>query len=420
MSTTDSVSVFAEGTFEEQVHELVDYIARSRSEDERASITHSFQDILKTADGAKSIEEDKDRQRRALTLVLQETKGLGEGSELEIEGFFNLLYSHLFTLWPADSPETTHHVTSLLEIISASPSEHSEVKYRILTNLCNATPRSSPLRLPIYTTLLQIASANDELDVLPLSRSDVERWLKEWEVSSEAKSEFLKNIIDALAKAGQTGAAYEYTLSYVPSLPPSSPTSQSAAIDAIAMALRLPTVFDFDPLFKLDAVIASKEHELFSLLQIFLNGGLPEFQAWNGSHAGALEKYELDKVQLEHKIRLLSFASLGFRYVGRDLPYSQIASTLEIDTSEVEKWAIDVIRTGLLSGKLSQTSQSLHVYRSAARTFEREEWEALEKRLIAWKSGLAGVLEVVASARKRNTGGNIAEALQPANGVEAA
>ena len=74
-----------------------------------------------------------------------------------------------------------------------------------------------------------------------------------------------------------------------------------------------------------------------------------------------------------------------------------------------------VIRAGLVSGKLSQTSQSFHIIRATARAFEREQWEALEKRLTAWKSGLAGVLEVVAAARKRNA----PEAPTPAtNGVE--
>lgn len=62
-------------------------------------------------------------------------------------------------------------------------------------------------------------------------------------------------------------------------------------------------------------------------------------------------------------------------------------------------WQTLVIRVGLVSGKLSQTTQTLHISRSTARTFEREQWEALEKRLIAWKSGLASVLEVVATAR---------------------
>lgn len=121
---------------------------------------------------------------------------------------------------------------------------------------------------------------------------------------------------------------------------------------------------------------------------------------------------------MERKIRLLTLASLGFQHIGQDLPYASIASTLQVDPADVEKWVIDgeflhlflyishyannahtVIRVGLLSGKLSQTMQTLHITRSAARTFEREQWQALEKRLVAWKAGLSGVLEVVATAR---------------------
>lgn len=69
-----------------------------------------------------------------------------------------------------------------------------------------------------------------------------------------------------------------------------------------------------------------------------------------------------------------------------------------------------VIRSGLLSGKLSQTTQTLHITRSTARSFERDEWAALEKRILAWKTGLAGVLEVVANARRQS--GNPHNSLQ--------
>jgi translation initiation factor 3 subunit M len=62
-----------------------------------------------------------------------------------------------------------------------------------------------------------------------------------------------------------------------------------------------------------------------------------------------------------------------------------------------------------VSGKLSQTTQTLHIARATARTFERTQWEALEQRLLAWKSGLASVLDVVTSAQK-TSGGNKAVA----------
>ena len=70
-----------------------------------------------------------------------------------------------------------------------------------------------------------------------------------------------------------------------------SSDAESAAISAITDALRNPTVFDFDPLFRQNAVVALKNHELFSLLQIFANDGLPEFQAWVESHPGVVENY---------------------------------------------------------------------------------------------------------------------------------
>lgn len=142
---------------------------------------------------------------------------------------------------------------------------------------------------------------------------------------------------------------------------------------------------------------------------------------------------ELDRSQLERKLRLLSFSSVAFEYIGRDLPYSEIASTLQIDLSQVEKWTIDgelldalpptsfsdvvvdllrpVIRAGLVRGKLCQPAQTLHVTYSSARKFGRVQWEALERRLLAWKTGLAGVIEVVAAARGAESTGEGAQTL---------
>ena len=60
-----------------------------------------------------------------------------------------------------------------------------------------------------------------------------------------------------------------------------------------------------------------------------------------------------------------------------------------------------VIRAGLVSGKLSQSSRVFHITRSTSRVFERDQWAALEQRLVAWQTGLAAVLAVVTSAREK-------------------
>lgn len=96
--------------------------------------------------------------------------------------------------------------------------------------------------------------------------------------------------------------------------------------------------------------------------------------------------------------------------------------------SEVERWVIDgtrspslervfltllplAIRAGLLTGKLAQPAQTLRVTRATARAFGPQEWALLVKRLAGWRAGIAGVLEVVAAARRRND--TVAAAVAP-------
>ncbi|KIP08329.1 hypothetical protein PHLGIDRAFT_69543 [Phlebiopsis gigantea 11061_1 CR5-6] len=412
MPAADSISIFAEGTFEDQIKELVDYLAQGHSDEERATLLQQFQDALTVQEGRKPLQEDAERTKSVLTLVLAEVKGLGEGSEKEIEGFFNLLFAHLLTSFPADAPETKEHVLKLLQIIASSDARPTtRLRMYVLSNLFNALPRRSGLRLPVNEALIRIAASSDELEQLSLTLPEVEKWLSEWDVSQEQKTTYLKTLVDTFAYEPAT--SYQYQLAYVKSLPAAS--AHDAAVDVIASALRLPLVFDFDALFRIDAIVAAKDNDIYTLLQIFLNDGLTEYNAWVSSHGDILTKHNLDGSQLERKIRLLSLTTLAFQNIDRDLPYSSIAEVLQVEPSHVERWVIDVLRTGLVVGKLSQTSQTFHIVRASARAFEREQWQALEKRLVAWKSGLASVREVIASAQKKNVETAPSAA---ANGVE--
>ncbi|KAJ3739827.1 PCI domain-containing protein [Lentinula detonsa] len=371
MSVTDSVSVLAEGTFEEQVQELVNYLVRTQSDEERAASIRPVQEALTTAEGQKSLSEDEQRRQKIFSMIILAIKGLGRGQEKEIEGFFNLIYAHLFSLFSPSSPEAKQLTDTLLKVISSAPSDQTSIKYRILSNLFDSLPRNSSLRLSVYNTILSIAVADNSINALHLSRSNV---------SSEDKSAFLQHIVDAYAKS------------------------------IIASALRIPSIFEFDTLFKLDAVVANKDHELFALLQVFLNDGLSEFKAWETSHPGALGQHvpmrqTTIQISIVHswneKFDFLPLASLGFKNIGTNLSYTKIAEAIQVDVSEVEKWVID--------GKLSQNTQTLHIIRPTARSFEREQWQALEQCLLAWKSGLSSVLDVVASAKRQ--GGHVSQTI---------
>lgn len=70
---------------------------------------------------------------------------------------------------------------------------------------------------------------------------------------------------------------------------------------------------------------------------------------------------------------------------------------------------LPAIRAKLISAKLSQTTKTVLVNRATVRVFGREQWETLEKRLLAWKSGLASILETVAAAKRRNNSIGVTE-----------
>jgi translation initiation factor 3 subunit M len=409
MAKTDAVAIFAEGTFEDQIAELAGYISLSKPEPERAPYVQSIRQKLVVEDGQTPLSEDVARRREVFSVVFGDVKGLGEGTDREIEGFFNLLYAHLLNLWPIDSPETKKYVTGLLPIVTSATTE-SAIKYRVLTNLFNTLPRQSALRLPVYNALLDLASTNDEVHVLQVSRTDVEQWLKDWEITPSEKSAFLERLVDVFSKAGQRETAYHYKLAHVRSLDPASQATQLVALDAIAIALSNPSIFDFDPLYKLDAVLAAQTHPLFALLRVFLSGGLDDLHAWQHAHTDTTGEFSLDTAQLERKIRLLALADLGFQNIGQDLSYAQVATTLQVPATQVERWVIDAIRAGLLTAKLAQPAQTVRVTRAAARVFGQQEWALLVKRLAGWRAGLAGVLEVVVDAQHRNEAVTVAVA----------
>ena len=49
-----------------------------------------------------------------------------------------------------------------------------------------------------------LASTNDELHVLHVSRADVEKWVREWEITPSEKGAFLERLVGVSSKAGQS------------------------------------------------------------------------------------------------------------------------------------------------------------------------------------------------------------------------
>ena len=56
-------------------------MAQGRTDEERTAFIQPFSHALTTKEGEKSLEEDEERRRKVVKLVVEQVKGLGEGSE---------------------------------------------------------------------------------------------------------------------------------------------------------------------------------------------------------------------------------------------------------------------------------------------------------------------------------------------------
>lgn len=163
------------------------------------------------------------------------------------------------------------------------------------------------------------------------------------------------------------------------------------------MALLSPSYFLFQDLRAIPSVQAlSDSHPIYSqLLDIFAEQDLEDYNDFNEEHDGWVDQQKLDHDKLHRKMRLLTFASLAAATPSRELEYARIAKALQIPSEEVERWAIDVIRAGLVEGKLSQQRGMFLIHKVTYRVFTQTQYRELANRVDHWRSTLQNVLVVL-------------------------
>lgn len=294
-----------------------------------------------------------------------------------------------------------------------------------LSNIFNSLPPTSPTRSTVFSALLNLASHADDLDLLSPALASLPHWLAQWSIPEAQKAQLLETVATKLEQSSNGSdaeKAYEFRLAHLQYLSSTreaagaSTTATASAEKAIASALRLPRVFAFDSLLKLSVVesLSSSSSALFSLLKILVSGSLRDYQSWATSNSAELQRLSIPAALVERKVRLLEVTALCSRALessrsqpddasgssgGAEVPYSLISSSLSIPSSDVEATIIDVIRAGLVSGKLSQTRETFRVYRSTYRSFGAEQWGVLEERLAEWERTISGILATLGGPR---------------------
>jgi len=288
--------------------------------------------------------------------------------------------------------------------ITSSPNNGTGLALNVLSTIFNTLDSDQESRYHVLLAILKIVRNNSTFDQLTPQLAQLESWLQAWDMDAADQRKLYLAVSDVATEASEDEQAYQYLLKALRTIQSqedaSSEDAKTLSIRALKQALVSPSHFDFHDLTQLDSIQALRNSEpvWFELLEIFNAQQLEDFSDFNEANPDFLSSSnaDLDTAALERKMRLLTLASLAASASqSRTLPYSSITKALQIPAEDVEMWAIDAVRVGLVEGKLSQQDQTFLIHRTTYRVFGENQWREVASRLDMWRSSLQGVLRVV-------------------------
>jgi translation initiation factor 3 subunit M len=390
-------TLLIEGTFEELTDEFAQYIDQLKKGqgDEEADLRGEATALLK--------ENKKDDVLKKLVVGSQ---ALNQAPEKEFIAAYNLLI-HLVNQSPNVNMFLPKMCQNLSAPISSSPQNGGGLALSILSTIFNTTAANSEVRYHVLLAILRVIRATSNFETLRPQLKQLDKWLEAWETDEEDARKLYLAVADVAADAGEDEQSYTYLLRAIRTFPSdesSSPEARELSLRALKAALIHPTHFDFQDLTDLDSIqgLRNSDPIYFQLLEIFNSDLLDDYNDFKDEHDGWVDESGLDDSVLNQKMRLLTLASMAASAgQTRSLPYDKIAKALQIPSEDVEMWVIDVIRAGLVEGKLSQQTQTFLIHRSTYRVFGDNQWREVASRLDMWRNSLVGVLQVIQQEKQR-------------------
>ncbi|MCJ1421848.1 hypothetical protein MMC32_008215 [Xylographa parallela] len=389
-------TLLIEGSFEELSDELAHYIdeIRKRQGDAGASLQADITPIL-----------EQGQKDEALKKLVTSSAVLNTAPEKEFIAAYNLLV-HLVRQSPNLDKFLPKICQNLSAPITSSPLNGPGLALSVLTTIFNILPADNDTRYHVFMAVLRVVRGSSSFDALKSQLKNMDLWIEQWETDEEDQRKLYLSIAEVAEEASEDEQAYLYLLRALRTISAEEASSDEArllSIRALKAALLHSSHFDFQDLTALDSIQALRKSDAvhFELLEIFNAELLDDYNDFTDEHDGWIEEQGLDTSVLYRKMRLLTLASLAASTQSRSLPYQQISRALQVPSEDVEMWVIDVVRAGLVEGKLSQLNQTFLIHRSTYRVFGEKQWTEVQGRLDTWRSSLEGVLGVVRQEREK-------------------
>ncbi|OAA73982.1 eukaryotic translation initiation factor 3 subunit M [Cordyceps fumosorosea ARSEF 2679] len=375
--------LFVDGSFEELAREMADYL---KAEDAKQ---------LLSGDKAPSKED-------VLAKLVAASSALNTVPEKEYTAASNLMI-HL-VLQSADPKKYLPALcANFAKPMGNSPVHGAGLSLNALSTVFNLLEPADPIRARVFMEILKFLKAQGMFDSLRTYLERLPAWLESWGAGEEIERKIYEEVADVAAEAGEESESYEFLLKALRTFDAddkeelTSDDAQRLSLRAVKIALLSNTYFLFQDLRAIPSIQALADtHPVYAqLLDIFAEQDLEDYNDFNDEHAGWVAQQKLDGDRLHRKMRLLTFASLAAATPSREIAYDKICRALQIPTDEVERWTIDVVRAGLVEGKLSQQRRMFLVHKVTYRVFGQKQYQELATRVDHWRATLGNVLTVL-------------------------
>ncbi|KYK58198.1 eukaryotic translation initiation factor 3 subunit M [Drechmeria coniospora] len=374
--------LFVDGSFEELAREMADY--------------------LKAEEAKQLLTKEDAPKEEVLSKLVAASQALNTVAEKEYTAASNLMI-HL-VLQSADPKKYLPTLCSTFsKPLANSPVHGQSLSLNALTTVFNLLEQEDPIRARVFREILKFLKAHSMFDNLRPYLDKLPEWMESWGCDEEIERKLYEEVAEAALEGGDEDICYEFILKALRTFDAdekdeiTSEDAQRLSLRAIRMAILSNSHFLFQDIRAIPSVQAlSDSHPIFSqLLNIFAEQDLEDYNDFNEEHEGWVEKQKLDHEKMHRKMRLLTFASLAAATPSREIEYSKIVKALQIPAEDIEMWAIDVIRAGLVEGKLSQQRNMFLVHKVTYRVFGQKQYQELSTRVDHWRTTLQNVLGVL-------------------------
>ncbi|KAJ3112266.1 hypothetical protein HDU96_004746 [Phlyctochytrium bullatum] len=353
-TVTSAVSFFAV----EEISKFASLVSSLKEEDaETGNFVAEIQSLL-----------TEEKYEEAYDKFSKETSLLLTLDSKEYERVFNFLIA---LICQANPENLSQLVSNVITPVVESEQGDCHHKLRILDS-------HNAIRYDVFVAIVKVAAKNEELDHVTSQLDNIDRLVASWGVGVAEKRKLFLLISDILKESpllyvyvpsritfSRKRESFEFLLKALATYNGADQKAlkavQQLAAEAVKSAIRIPSVLNFEEVYRLDAVRALGNSPLLDLLKIFTEGSLKDYRAFTKKNASLVAKEGLNEEDNVRKMRVLSLASLASRHVDGEIPYSVIAGALEITDDSVEIWVIDGIRAGLLDAKMNQLTKTVVV-----------------------------------------------------------